>query len=304
MMNKFEPSYVKLHESGKLRETAGRLTAIYKSCVLCPRMCKVDRTAGEKGICSAGSRVTISSAHAHFGEEQPLVGRNGSGTIFLSHCNLLCLYCQNWDISHQGEGYEISDEDLAGEMLRLQKAGCHNINFVSPTHYAPNIVQAAVYAVEKGLRVPLVYNTGGYDRVEILAMLEGVFDIYMPDYKYSDGKIAERFSPGAGDYPGVAKAAIKEMHRQVGILRMDKSGVALRGLIIRHLVLPNDMAGTEEFVKFVAEEVDPGTYVNIMSQYHPVYKAHQFPEIGRTLRSMEYTRAILMAKNHGLHNLD
>ncbi len=302
-MIEFEPAYIKLHESGKLQETANRLNALYESCTLCARNCKVNRNQGEKGICKAGSRVKISSAHPHFGEERPLVGRNGSGTIFLTHCNLLCLYCQNWDISHGGEGDEISDQELASVMLRLQNIGCHNINFVSPTHYLPNIIQATVFAVENGLRVPIVYNTGTYDQLEIVKMLDGIVDIYLPDSKYIDGTIAKKYSPGAGDYPEVAKAALKEMHRQVGLLQTDENNIALWGLMIRHLVLPNGLAGTEEFVKFVADELNPGTYVNIMAQYRPAYKAHQFPELSRGLTHTEYNQALVLARKHGLYNL-
>ena len=299
-----EPSYIQLHKTGKLQEIAHQLYKIYDSCTLCPRMCKVNRNKGEKGVCSAGSRVQINSASPHFGEERPLVGKHGSGTIFLTNCNLLCLYCQNWDISHRGEGNEINDKELASFMLRLQNIGCHNINFVSPTHYLPNIIQALVYAVEKSLQVPLVYNTGGYDRLEIMQMLEGVFDIYMPDYKYSDGETAAKYSRGARDYPEVIQAVLKEMHRQVGVLQIDKDHIAQRGLIIRHLVLPHSLAGTEEFAKFVARELDPGTYVNIMSQYRPCYQASQYPKLSRTILAHEFQQAITIARNHGLYNLD
>jgi putative pyruvate formate lyase activating enzyme len=300
----FEPAYIKAYENGKLQEAADRLTAIYEDCRLCPRECKVNRTKGERGTCSAGAKAKICSTHPHFGEERPLVGRHGSGTIFFSHCSLLCLYCQNWEISHSAEGYEVSDEELANAMLRLQKIGCHNINVVTPTHFLPNIVRALVFAAEKGLNIPLVYNTGGYDRVEILKMLEGIVDIYLPDYKYSDGKVAAKFSRGVKDYPGIGKAALKEMHRQVGLLKTDKYGVALRGLMIRHLVLPNDLAGTEAFVKFVAEELDPGTYVNIMAQYRPCFRAHDFQELSRGLFMEEYQKALSMAQKYKLFNLD
>jgi putative pyruvate formate lyase activating enzyme len=300
----FEPGYIKLHESGKLKEIAGQLVRIYDSCTLCPRQCKVNRRQGETGVCSAGALVKVSSASPHFGEERPLVGKHGSGTIFLTHCNLLCLYCQNWDISHNGEGEEISDEELAALMLRLQTQGCHNINVVTPTHYLPNIVQALVFAVEKGLRIPLVYNTGGYDSVEIIKMLEGIIDIYMPDFKYTDGEIAAKYSRGARDYPEVAKAAIKEMHRQVGVLKLDRHHIAQRGLIIRHLVLPHDLAGTEAFVKFVAEELDPGTYVNIMSQYRPCHEAHQYSELSRGISTWEFQNALVTARHYKLFNLD
>ncbi len=301
---KFEPCYIKLHEDGKLQPLADQLFKIYDCCTLCPRMCKVNRNQGEKGVCSSGNKVTVSSSHAHFGEERPLVGSHGSGTIFFSNCNLLCVFCQNWDISHKGEGEEMSDEELASTMLRLQSLGCHNINLVSPTHYLPNIVQALVYAADKGLHLPLVYNTGGYDRVETLQMLEDVIDIYMPDFKYSDGEVASKYSRDAGDYPDVVKAAIKEMHRQVGVLQLDQNRIAQRGLIIRHLVLPCSMAGTEEFVKFVAEEVDPGTYVNIMSQYRPCYHASQYPELSRSVYAGEVQYAVLTARRFKLNNLD
>jgi len=300
----FEPSYIKLYESGKLAKIAEQLYAIYDNCTLCPRMCKVNRSSGEKGVCMAGAKTKISSVSPHFGEERPLVGRSGSGTIFLSHCNLLCLYCQNWEISHAAEGGEVGDEELASAMIRLQKTGCHNINFVSPTHYLPNIVQALVYAAEKGLNIPIVYNTGGYERVEILRMLEGVIDIYMPDYKYSDGETAAKYSRGARDYPETAKAALREMHRQVGVLQTDEDHIAIRGLIIRHLVLPENLAGTEAFVQFVADELNPGTYVNIMAQYRPCYQAHNYPGLSRGISAAEFQKALLTAREHGLFNLD
>lgn len=299
-----EPAYVKLHQSGKLREIARQLYDIYENCTLCPRMCKVNRLNGETGVCSGSHWVKISSVHPHFGEERPLVGRRGSGTIFLTNCNLRCIFCQNWDISHSGDGYEISDEELAGEMLRMQKSGCHNINFVSPTHYLPNIVQAIEHAVEKGLHLPIVYNTGSYDRVEILQMLEGIVDIYLPDFKFADEAVAAKYAPGAGDYPTVAKAALKEMHRQVGILQTDENNIAVKGLMIRHLVMPEEQAGTKEFAKFVAQELDPGTYVNIMAQYHPAYKANLHPGLSRRITTAEYKEAMQAARDAGLFNLD
>lgn len=302
----FEPGYIKLYETGKLQEIADILAAFYENCRLCPRECGVNRTKGERGTCSAGARVKVCSAHPHFGEERPLVGRGGSGTIFFSHCSLLCLYCQNWEISHEAEGQEISDEELAGMMMRLQKTGCHNINVVTPTHYLPNITRALVYAVEKGLHIPLVYNTGGYERVEILALLDGIVDIYLPDYKYSDGKIAAKFSRGGSgvkDYPEKAKAALKEMHRQVGVLKTDEYGIALRGLMIRHLVLPNDLAGTGPFLKFVSEELNPATYVNIMAQYRPCFQAHRYPGLSRGIYPGEYQKALLLARKYKLFNL-
>jgi putative pyruvate formate lyase activating enzyme len=300
----FKAAYLKLYESGELHKRADALDAIYKNCTLCARNCGVNRKEGKRGTCSAGIKAKICSAHPHFGEERPLVGHYGSGTIFFSHCNLLCLYCQNWDISHKAEGYVVEDEELANVMLKLQKTGCHNINVVTPTHYIPNIVRALVYAVEKDLNIPLVYNTGGYDRVEILKLLDGIVDIYLPDYKYSDGETAAKFSKGAGDYPEIGKAGLKEMHRQVGILKTDDEGIALRGLMIRHLVLPNDIAGTEAFVKFTAEELDPRTYVNIMNQYRPCYKAALYPELSRGIYPEEYQKAHFWARKYKLINLD
>jgi len=293
-----EPSYLQLFENGKLGQIADSLYEHYSCCTLCPRNCRVNRLNGEKGFCSGGAKVKISSAHAHFGEEPPLVGMYGSGTIFLTHCNLLCIYCQNWDISHGGEGDEIPDEQLASVMLRLQNSRCHNINFVSPTHYLPNIARAIMLAAAKGLHIPIVYNTGGYDRVEILRMLDGIVDIYLPDFKYSDGNIADKFSPGASDYPGIAKAALKEMHRQVGVLKLDKYGIAERGLMIRHLVLPNDLAGTEDFVKFAAHELDPRTYINIMAQYHPAYQANRYVELNRRIDAAEFNTALSLAHRY------
>lgn len=206
----FEPSYLKLYESGKLQETAERFSLIYERCTLCPRTCGVNRREGEKGTCNAGTAAKISSVSPHFGEERPLVGRHGSGTIFLTYCSLLCNYCQNREISHSGEGRKVSDEQLAAAMLHLQKTGCHNINFVTPTHFLPNIVAALVIAIEKGLRLPIVYNTGGYERVEILQLLEGIIDIYMPDYKYSAGKTAAKYSRGVRDYPEISRGITPE----------------------------------------------------------------------------------------------
>ena len=297
-------SYLKLLARGKIKKIAEKIYQQYDSCELCPRKCRVNRNKGETGVCGAGNRVKVSSAHPHLGEERPLVGRYGSGTIFLSHCNLLCLYCQNWDISHGAEGDEISDEQLAGLMLRMQKIGCHNINFVTPTHYLPNIVAAIQLAAERGLGVPIVYNTGGYDNPEMLKLLDGIVDIYLPDFKYADEGIGAKFSNGAKKYPQVAKEGLLEMHRQVGVLRTDGNDVAVRGLMIRHLVLPNNLAGTEGLVKFVAEELDPKTYINIMPQYRPCYQANNHPKLARSLTMHEFRAALDLAQKYGLTNLD
>jgi putative pyruvate formate lyase activating enzyme len=244
----------------------------------------------------------VASAYPHFGEETPLVGCHGSGTIFFSHCNLLCVYCQNWQISHGGDGALLSDEGLGRIMLHLQDLGCHNINLVTPTHYAPNIVQALRSAVALGLRIPLVYNCGGYEPLEVLELLDGIVDIYLADFKYTDPSMAETYSCGARDYPEVAAAAIAEMRRQVGDLTIGGNGVALRGLMIRHLVLPNNIAGTDQFVRIVAEKLARSTFVNLMSQYRPEHKAFQRPELCRRVTRQEYSRAVDWARKAGLAN--
>ena len=274
-----------------------------EECCLCPRHCGVNRLAGEGGKCHITSQVVISSYGPHFGEEAPLVGRHGSGTIFFTYCNLRCAFCQNYTISQLGEGRAVDSEELAEMMLSLQAKGCHNINLVSPTHVVPYIVDAVELAVSKGLYLPLVYNSGGYDSVETLGLLDGIIDIYMPDMKYSDEKTAEQLS-GIRDYPKVNKAAIKEMHRQVGDLQMDKQGVAHRGLLVRHLVLPNRLAGTQEVVRFLAQEVSTNTYLNIMAQYHPCYKAFDIPQLARPVNRQEFYEAIDLAHQQGLYRLD
>lgn len=298
--DRLQPSYIGLAKTRELSERARLLREMAHSCTLCPRACRVDRLANEKGECNTGKRAILCSAHPHMGEEPPLVGRRGSGTIFFSRCNLACVYCQNYDISHFGAGDEVDSEDLAEAMLRLQRMGCHNINFVSPSHVVPQIVEALAVAVTRGLRVPLVYNSGGYDSVATLRLLDGVFDIYMPDMKYSDPALGERYS-GVKSYPTVNRAAVKEMHRQVGDLTVDSSGVAVRGLLVRHLVLPNGLAGTEDTLSFLATEVSLDTYVNIMDQYRPCFKAGQIPELSRRITMTEYREALLVAQRVGLH---
>jgi putative pyruvate formate lyase activating enzyme len=274
-----------------------------KDCTLCPRECHVDRTGGGRGYCRTGDLPFVSSWGPHFGEERPLVGRFGSGTIFFGNCNLGCIFCQNYSISHLGEGREISHEELAGIMISLQESGCHNINLVTPTHQVAAIVRSFRIACDMGLRVPMVYNCGGYESVETLKLLEGVIDIYMPDFKYADDAHAARFS-GAPDYPDKAKAAIREMHRQVGDLVIDGMGVAKRGLLVRHLVLPSGVAGTKEFVRFIAEEISKETYVNIMDQYHPCYEAFGHPPLDRKISEKEYSDAISSAMTAGLKRID
>ena len=298
------PAYGRLELEGKLARRIEQADDILQACQLCPRSCGINRRAGEKGYCRAPSKVMVYSAHPHFGEEVSLVGEGGSGTVFFSNCNLRCVFCQNWSIAHKGLGRKISDERLAGEMLRLQKIGCHNINLVTPTHVMPHILRATRIAFHQGLRLPLVYNTSGYERVEILKILDGVVDIYLPDLKYMDGEQSGKYSAGATDYPEAAKKAILEMHRQVGLLTTDERGHALRGLMIRHLVMPNRVAGTREFARWVADEVSPETYVNIMAQYHVAYRAAEFEEIGRAITAAEYLEAMDWAEAAGLGNLD
>jgi len=274
-----------------------------EECRVCPRQCGVNRLAGESGKCHITSQVVVSSYGPHFGEEAPLVGRHGSGTIFFTYCNLRCVFCQNYTISQLGEGSPVNREELATMMLSLQAKGCHNINLVSPTHVIPYILDALELAVGKGLYLPLVYNSGGYDSIETLRLLDGIVDIYMPDMKYSDEKIAEELS-GIKDYPKVNKAAIKEMHRQVGDLQIDEQGVAQRGLLVRHLVLPNRLAGTQEGVRFLAQEVSTNTYLNIMAQYHPCHKAFDIPLLARPVNKQEFSEAIDLAQQQGLRRLD
>ncbi len=300
----WDPSYIRLERSGELARRAEQLRAIYGACRLCPRQCGVDRLKGKKGVCGGGARARVYSAHPHFGEERPLVGRCGSGTIFFSNCNLRCVFCQNWEISHRGDGRDLPEHELAGMMLALQRQGCHNINVVTPTHYVPSIVAALAAAVHGGLRIPIVYNCGGYEPVEIIKLLTGIVDIYMPDFKYTDGAMAEKYSQGVRDYPEIAAAAIEEMHRQVGELVTDERGIAQRGLIIRHLIMPNNVAGTEKFVKWVAAKLTPMTYVNIMAQYRPEYRAREFPDINRRVSMAEYSAAVRLAREAGLKRLD
>jgi putative pyruvate formate lyase activating enzyme len=280
-------------------EALSRLT----HCELCPRECGVDRTKGEKGFCRTGRYAVVSSYNPHFGEESPLVGTGGSGTIFFTHCNLLCVFCQNYEISHQGMGDEVGPQILGRMMVQLQNWGCHNVNFVTPSHVVPQILEALPVAIELGLRVPLVYNTGGYDKVETLRLLEDVFDIYMPDIKFMDPQVAKRFCK-APDYPEVVREAVKEMHRQVGDLLLDERGIAYRGLLVRHLVMPHGLAQTPQVMKYLADEISPNTYVNIMDQWRPCGEAHLHPDLSRRISRQEYEEALEAARSVGLHRLD
>jgi len=297
------PAYLRLHQDKSLTRQVREALDLLRSCQVCPRSCKVNRLANETGNCRTGRWAMVSSYGAHFGEEAPLVGTHGSGTIFFTNCNLKCVFCQNFTISQLGEGSTVTKEGLARIMLSLQQRGCHNINLVSPTHVVPQILEALEIAVSLGLRIPLVYNSGGYDSVETLKLLEGIVDIYMPDMKYSDDKTAQALS-GISDYPSINRAAVKEMHRQVGDLQINEKGLAVRGLLIRHLVLPQGLAGTEDIVKFIAEELSLNSYVNIMSQYRPCYKAFEIPALSRRVSEEEYLQAIQQARQVGLHRLD
>jgi putative pyruvate formate lyase activating enzyme len=295
------PSYLNLSKK-ELKNRIEKLFKILKNCEICPRKCHIDRLKGEKGYCQLGYLPMVSAFHPHFGEESVLVGKYGSGTIFLSGCNLHCVYCQNYEISQLRIGKEISFEELAEMMIELQNFGCHNINFVTPTPQVPAILKSLEIAIEKGLKIPLVYNTSSYDSLEVLKLLDGIFDIYLPDAKYSDDKIAQKCS-NALNYFETMKSAIKEMYRQVGDLVINEKGIAVRGLIVRHLVLPNNLAGSEKIFKFIINEISKNTFLNIMDQYWPAYKAHQYPELSRRITEKEFQEAINLAKKFGLKRI-
>jgi len=296
------PAYLSLLSGGELARRVESALRMLERCHVCPRVCGVNRLADERGECATGRRAVVASYHLHFGEEAPLVGWGGSGTIFFTHCNLHCQYCQNSDISQLGEGVEVAAEELAGMMLQLQRAGAHNINLVSPSHVAPQILAAVAIAAEAGLRLPLVYNSGGYDAMPTLRLLDGVVDIYMPDAKYADEAAARQLS-WVEHYPQVNRRALREMHRQVGDLEVDPRGVARRGLIVRHLVLPERLAGTAQVMRFLAQELSVDTYVNVMAQYRPCYRADDSPALRRRISQDEYHQAMAVALSAGLHRL-
>lgn len=297
------PGYLALASTGELARRAEAARSELARCRLCPHECGVDRLAGQKGFCRTGSRAVLASYGPHFGEESVLVGRRGSGTVFLAHCSLRCVFCQNYDISHLGHGTPVTDEELAACFLRVQGMGCHNLNLVSPTHVLAQILDALCIAVPAGLALPIVWNTGGYESPRALALLDGVVDIYMPDAKYQDAEIGQRLS-GVPDYPAVNQAALREMHRQVGDLEVDPSGLARRGLLVRHLVLPHGMAGTEALARFLAEEISPQTYINVMAQYRPCYQAPSVPGLERPLSLRDYHKATEQVRAAGLYRLD
>ncbi len=300
----FEPGYVKLQRRGELKKRGDELWGRMESCSLCPRKCGMNRLEGEEGFCQASSQLEVSAYHPHFGEERPLVGRGGSGAVFLTHCGLRCVFCINWEISQGGMGTARSIESLSQIMLELQQRGCHNINVVTPTHYSPHIVLALDRAAGKGLRLPLVYNTCGWENPEMLRLLEGVVDIYLPDFKYAEGAMAEKYSSGAESYPETTRAALLEMYRQVGTAKPARDGLMYRGLMIRHLVMPNNVGGTRNVIEWIAKNLPKDTYLNIMSQYTPTYKAYEYPEISRSITRKEYRDALQWAEEAGLTNLD
>jgi len=303
-MASFEAAYLALHRRGELQNRAIDARRRLTKCDLCANRCLVDRfTDPDRARCRTGEHAVVCSIGPHHGEERPLSGRRGSGTIFFGWCNLGCVFCQNWQISHQGEGREMGCKILADRMLSLQAAGCHNINFVSPSHVIPQILSALVIAAEQGLKLPLVYNSGGYDSPEGLVLMDGVIDIYMPDMKFADSQLAAPYL-GVSDYAEINRSTVLEMHRQVGDLALDETNVARRGLLIRHLILPEGLAGTEQTLTFIAEQVSRDTYLNLMDQYRPCFQASQFPGLDRRPNRSELHEARAMAKRLGLHRLD
>ena len=291
--------YVELWASGELRARAEKAAEVLRNCTLCPRRCGVDRTRGQMGFCRSGRLPVVASYNRHLGEEPPISGVRGSGTIFLSHCNLHCVFCQNYPISQLGVGRERSSEELAGMMLDLQKRGCHNINWVTPTHFVPQIIAALCLAADAGLRIPMVYNTNGYDSVETLQLLDGVVDVYLPDMKYADEETARAYSQAPG-YPAVNARAIMEMYRQVGEGLLTVDGMMERGMIIRHLLLPNGLAGTEKVARFIAEKVPGRCSISLMTQFFPAYRARGFPQLKRRLYRREFAEALRALDRVGL----
>jgi putative pyruvate formate lyase activating enzyme len=301
MTGKHYPSYLRLFAAGKLEERIEASREAARNCALCPRKCGVDRLSGDIGFCREGPRARVSSAGPHFGEEGPLVGRYGSGTIFFSGCNLGCCFCQNYDISRLGHGRDVNAAELAEAMIGLEKTGCHNINLVTPTHFVPQILEALKIAIPGGLSIPLVYNCGGYESVYMLKLLEDIVDIYMPDFKFWSPQDSGLYLD-AQDYPEMCRAALKEMHRQVGDLSI-QNGLALRGLLVRHLVMPDKLDQTKAIMDFLAREVSADTFINVMDQYRPCYHAERFPEINRPLAAGESAEALEMAGAAGLKRI-
>lgn len=301
----FEPAYLKLHRTGELFRRSREALKSLESCKVCPRDCEVNRLKDEHAVCKTGRHAIVSSYFPHFGEEDCLRGHNGSGTIFFSMCNLKCVFCQNFDISQVRDGVEVDHEALAKIMIDLQRQGCHNINFVTPEHVVPQILEALPLAAEMGLRLPLVYNTGAYDSLESIRQMDGIVDIYMPDFKFWDAELSKKYLK-ARDYPEAARAAIIEMQRQVGDLVVDENGLAKRGTLVRHLVMPGFTADTKKIMGFLAKEVSPDTYVNIMAQYRPAGRvtAAKYEDINRKISDGELKEAYLFAKEEGIHRFD
>ncbi|MCI0519771.1 MAG: radical SAM protein [Chloroflexi bacterium] len=299
----FRPAYLDLLASGELERRVQIARRGLDRCIACGWECGVERSAGKLGVCRAGVRARVSSYGAHMGEEAPLSGRRGSGTVFFSGCNLRCQYCQNEIISQRMMGDELSAEELAGIFLELQSLGCHNLNLVSPSHVVSPILEAVWLAAQNGLRLPIVYNSGGYDALCALGWLDGVVDIYMPDMKYASAQTARYYSK-IPNYPLVNQAAVREMHRQVGDLKLGADGLAKRGLLVRHLVLPHSLAGTAEIARFVAEEISPHTALNVMAQYHPSFNARQFPRLNRRITTQEYQEALEAVCAAGLQPME
>ena len=301
----FEPAYMKLFHSGELYRRSRQALRSLANCKVCPRDCEVNRLNNEHSVCQTGRKARVGSYAPHYGEEDCLRGTNGSGTIFFSLCNLKCVFCQNYDISQDGEGIEVSPEDLAAMMLDLQNRGCHNINFVTPEHVVPQILEALPLAVQMGLRLPLVYNTGAYDSMESMRMMEGIVDIYMPDFKYWSNERSQKYLK-AKDYPKTARTVIKEMHRQVGDLVLDENGLAKRGVLLRHLVMPDGLEDAENIMGYLSKEISADTYLNIMSQYFPAGKVSEikYQEINRRPYSQELATVEKIARQCGLHRFD
>jgi putative pyruvate formate lyase activating enzyme len=296
-----DPSYLALYRTSELQRRIARLERLLHACTLCPRDCLVNRTSGELGLCKAGHQLMLAAAFPHFGEEPPLSGQGGSGAIFISWCNLLCQFCQSWEVNHRGEGVPIDARELAEIMFDLQCQGCHNINLVTPTHYTPQLIAALPWAIEQGFRLPLVYNCGGYESLEVIQLLDGIVDIYLPDIKFLDSRASGRYLDGAEDYPEVVRTVLKEMHRQVGDLVLDTHGIAQRGLLVRHLVMPGLTQDSKAVLRFIADELSPQTYVNIMDQYRPCFQAERSPEIARRTTPAEHRAVVEMAHRLGLH---
>ncbi|MBT8360713.1 MAG: radical SAM protein [Deltaproteobacteria bacterium] len=294
----------KLLESGELQSRAQKAQQFLARCELCPRLCRVNRRDGELGFCATGKWARVASYGAHFGEEQPLVGTRGSGTIFLASCNLRCCFCQNYDISHFPEDSpEVDNQTLAAIMLELQRQGCHNINFVTPSHVVPQILAALIIALEDGLQVPLVYNCSGYECSATLELLSGIIDIYMPDFKFWSSLSAEKYADAA-DYPEIARQALSIMHKQVGDLVTHADGLASKGLLIRHLLMPDGLNETREILRFISHDLSPASYVNIMDQYRPCGASNKHPELERSVSTREYQEALRLAHQAGLSRLD